>query len=71
MNSVCEVCGYDIPQERLDVLPETKVCVNCTTEEKVQGLMVWSHKTAPCIVIFHPSEKEAIRRAKRFDARAR
>lgn len=67
----CEICDSEIPQERLDVIPETRVCVNCTTEERVEGMMVFDHKTAPRIVIFHPSEKEAIRQAKRFGTRAR
>jgi len=67
----CEICGSKIPQERLDIIPETTVCVNCTTEERVEGLMVFQHKTAPSIVIFRPNEKEAIRRAKRFNTRAR
>lgn len=71
MTRKCEVCGCEIPQERLDIIPETTVCVNCTAEEKVEGLMVFTHKTAPSIVIFHPGEKEAIRRAKRFSTRAR
>lgn len=27
----CERCNEDIPQERLDVLPDTKTCVRCSS----------------------------------------
>ena len=26
---VCEKCGTEIPQERLDIMPETTLCVHC------------------------------------------
>jgi hypothetical protein len=29
----CESCNRVIPAERLDVLPETRVCVDCAREE--------------------------------------
>ena len=45
----CEGCGEDIPQARLDALPTTKVCVTCSTEEPVQGLLVWDGKHTPIL----------------------
>ncbi len=26
---ICHVCGDEIPEERLEVLPETRLCVRC------------------------------------------
>lgn len=28
----CEKCGDKIPQERLDILPNTRTCVRCSDE---------------------------------------
>ncbi|MEX0878048.1 MAG: TraR/DksA C4-type zinc finger protein [Candidatus Spechtbacterales bacterium] len=30
---ICENCGKKIPQERLAVIPETKICLNCKEKE--------------------------------------
>jgi RNA polymerase-binding transcription factor DksA len=27
---VCEICGVDIAQERLDALPDARTCVQCS-----------------------------------------
>ena len=32
MSQKCECCGAVIPAERLEVLPETRVCVSCASE---------------------------------------
>lgn len=40
MERICKSCGNTIPQERLDVLPDTEVCVNCSTEKRKIGYMV-------------------------------
>ena len=39
----CVACGNTIHPERLAILPDTKVCVSCTTVEKILGLMVPSN----------------------------
>ncbi len=31
----CRICGVEIPKERLEVIPETLVCVKCS--EKIGG----------------------------------
>lgn len=44
MNKVrCEFCGKEIPPERLEILPDTSTCVQCSqtkhySEEEVLGL---------------------------------
>jgi hypothetical protein len=36
----CLVCGGAIQPGRLEIMPDTTVCVSCTTVEKILGLMV-------------------------------
>lgn len=67
----CFVCGCKIPAKRLAVLPDTIVCVAHSTEQPVQGMMVFDHKTAPRLVVIHPENKEAMRLASRFYKRSR
>jgi len=31
----CRICGVEIPRERLEVIPDTLVCVNCS--QKIGG----------------------------------
>lgn len=33
---ICEHCGHEIPVERLDVLPYTTVCTECSHEEEME-----------------------------------
>ena len=40
---VCEVCSTALPPERLAILPDTRVCVSCTTVKKRRGTMVPSN----------------------------
>ena len=56
MAQQCEVCGSVIPQARLEALSDATTCVGCSDTAKVTGLMVWSHKTAPEIVIARDAE---------------
>lgn len=35
----CKACGETIPPERLEALPETKVCVKCSTEAPYRGFV--------------------------------
>lgn len=41
--SACSVCGEPIAPERLAAIPDTTVCVSCTTAKKVLGTMVPSN----------------------------
>ena len=47
---LCYNCQVQIEQERLDILPDTKVCSDCANKykrtERPMGIMVWGHKTA-------------------------
>ena len=45
MNCIC--CGVIIPEARLKAVPGTKVCVNCSTEEKVAVQTIISGKNTP------------------------
>jgi len=35
INKHCRLCGTEIPRERLEVIPDTLVCVKCS--EKIGG----------------------------------
>jgi hypothetical protein len=67
----CENCGTEIPTERLEVLPDTKTCVSCSTVRAKVGFMVYGHKTAGTAVFVDPSDTETLRLAKRGNARSR
>ena len=67
----CFDCQMEIPQARLDALPDTEYCVHCADNytERVVGRMIYSHKTAGELVLARG--KENIRRLNREYARAR
>lgn len=67
----CESCGSEIDPIRLEILPNTKTCTGCSTEQKRVGFLVFSHKTAPDIVMVDGGDKEAVRIARRGYERAR
>lgn len=67
----CNVCGKPIPPERVEAIPDTLTCVDCSTVQKYKGFLVFGHKTGGETVLINPSDKEALRQAKRFNRRAR
>jgi hypothetical protein len=48
MERVCEICGKDIPPERLEALPETRRCVECA---KTVGSDVVARRVFTCMDI--------------------
>jgi hypothetical protein len=40
----CAKCGNEIPAERLAILPNTRVCVKCSTEKPKLGFMTSEKK---------------------------
>lgn len=71
MNRTCARCKKNIPQSRLDVLPDTQTCVKCSGVQKYVGAMVYDHKTAGRLEFVRPENKEAVQALKRFVNRAR
>lgn len=69
----CTICDNEIDPLRLEVIPETTLCFDCSSKHAPSkvGYMVFSHKTAPEIVIVDTNDKEGIRRAKRANSRSR
>jgi len=67
----CYRCKNVIPRERLEILPDTQTCVQCSGVQKYVGAMVWDHKTAPRLAVVRPENKEAVETLKRFINRAR
>ena len=39
-NMNCVICKNEIPPKRLEVLPNTKTCVNCSQESPKRGVTV-------------------------------
>jgi len=64
-------CGSEIPAERLEILPDTKTCADCSTEQRRVGFLVYGHKTAGEVVMVDGGNAEAIRQARRAYERAR
>ncbi len=60
-----------IPNERIDVLPDTQTCVQCSGVEKYVGAMIFDHKTAGRLEYVNPKNKQAVETLKRFVNRAR
>lgn len=71
MARTCIHCNTEIPELRLEILPETQTCTECSSTPKMVGFMDWGHKTAPELVIVNPNNPENMRRAVRINARSR
>jgi hypothetical protein len=71
MSNLCVACNCEIPEERLEALPNTDRCVKCSNAKPFKGYMVFAHKTAPEIVCVSMNNPEAIRIADRANARSR
>lgn len=68
---LCFRCKCVIPDERLEVLPDTHTCRDCSTEQGYVGAMIYDHKTAGRLVYVRPENKEAVSTLSRFVNRAR
>jgi hypothetical protein len=40
MKRYCKGCGGEIPTKRIEILPNTKFCVECSQDEKKQALTI-------------------------------
>ena len=56
----CNKCKEDIDSRRLKALPQTKVCVNCSTAEAVSCVDVIYHKTGNTIQIMDKESADKI-----------
>lgn len=57
---ICIKCGEEIPAGRVKALPNIKVCVGCSTTNKVSGFMSWEHKTAPSLNICSAEDADKV-----------
>ena len=67
----CIHCHQEIPAGRLAVLPNTRTCVKCSTVKPAIGLIVYSGKNTPELVVVDSANKEHVRQAFNGYARAR
>jgi hypothetical protein len=65
----CSMCGERIHPDRLEILPDTHTCTDCSDEERMVGFMIYSHKTAGEVIM--TSGAENVRRLQREYHRAR
>ena len=67
----CNDCGEKINSVRLEILPDTEYCVNCSKNHKqpMVARMIYNHKTAGEVII--AKGKENIRLLNREYTRAR
>lgn len=71
ISRACEKCNVEIPAERLECLPNTTTCVNCSTVKAKVCFMVFDHKTGGSPIFVDPDDSETLRVAKRANRRAR
>ena len=67
----CSHCNAQITPARLEILPDTKTCAACSTEQRRVGFLVYGHKTAGEVVMVDGGNREAVRQAERAYRRAR
>ncbi len=67
----CSECDREIPQARLEILPDTETCVRCSKVKKKTVFPVFSHKTAPEMVVIDSDDTESVRLAERAHHRER
>lgn len=69
----CIKCHTTIPSDREEFIllcNKPSLCIQCSSEQPIRGLMDYGHKTAPQLVIL-PNNKETQRIAERAFRRAR
>lgn len=73
MTRDCLKCGCAIPVERLEVIPDTETCVNCSNVSAMIGFMIPTANKgcAPEIHMVSSTDSEAVRLAKRVHHRSR
>jgi ribosomal protein S26 len=64
----CVNCGKEIPVERLEVLPDTTTCVNCSTVTAKTGVVIWD-KGVSNIVALNADEAERFSQLENADGR--
>lgn len=69
----CEVCGVEIPEERLEAIPGCRTCVAHSDAKKMLGFTIsqFSKGTASEVVLVNPNNTEDVRQARRANARRR
>lgn len=67
----CEICGQEIPVERLEVIPGCTTCVEHSREVQKVALLEYGHKTAGSVVVIDGNDTESVRRAFRAYRRSR
>ena len=58
----CELCGDLIHPDRLEILPTTTSCINCSdlVTDPIVGFMIYTHKTAGEVIMTSGKENVLI-----------
>lgn len=67
----CKACGINIPEARLEALPNVKTCVDHSDETPYFGLEVYPHKTGGFVIKTKLENQEQVRQMKRAYKRSR
>lgn len=67
----CKTCDEEIPQARLECIPDTETCVKHSTVKGYLGVLEFGHKTGGYVVKVDPSNEEGVRRMWRAYHRSR
>jgi hypothetical protein len=67
----CVRCKTRIPQARLDILPDTHTCVQCSTVQRYVGCNIYTSKTTPELFYVRPENSTAVETHRREYRRAR
>lgn len=59
MSKSCKSCGEAISEARLQILPTTEHCVNCTSESRWSSVPIINHKTGNTIEVVKDPEVAA------------
>jgi hypothetical protein len=67
MTKVCKICNKKIPIGRINILPTTSTCVDCSSETKYSAVAIIHHKTGNEVQIVKNADtaKEFVRLSKR------
>ena len=59
----CSICSIEVPQARIDM--GYGICVNCSTEEKKVGHIIYPHKTGAYIQVIDKETRDNLNRLDR------
>lgn len=66
----CIECGVQIPKERIEVLPETQTCVNCSKVTAKIAITAWNDLTSELIII-EPEQADILKNLEKKEKKSK